>query len=53
MDLRNRIIVPAEFEAPSYDFMGTQARSPDKPFKPVPSGFEIASFRQSRPPLSM
>jgi len=43
--------VVGELDIPSLREFQSQARSPDKPFKPVPSGFEMAPFRKSPPPL--
>jgi hypothetical protein len=43
--------VVGELNVPALREFQSQSRSPDKPFKPVPSGFEMASFRRVRPPL--
>jgi len=43
--------VVGELDVPALREFQSQARSPDRPFKPLPAGFEIAAFRQSRPPL--
>ncbi|MCX8156050.1 MAG: RNA-directed DNA polymerase [Verrucomicrobiae bacterium] len=44
--------VVGELDVPALREFQSQARSPDKPFKPVPSGFELAPFRQSPPSLN-
>jgi hypothetical protein len=43
--------VVAELDVPALRQFQSPARSADRPFKPVPSGFEIASFRQILPSL--
>ncbi len=43
--------VMAELDVPALRQFQSQARSPDKPFKPVPSGFEMAPFRKATPSM--
>jgi hypothetical protein len=43
--------VVGELDVPALREFQSQARSPDKLFKPVPSGFEMAPFRVISPPL--
>lgn len=44
--------VVGELDVPGLREYQSQARSPDKPFKPLPGGFEMAAFRKSCPPLA-
>ena len=43
--------VVGELNIPALREFQAHARSPEKPFKPLPSGFKMASFRKSQPPL--